>query len=99
MVTLLNNFIFLIEKHVIQSLYYDITICFCYCRATKPWQIFGREITKDYLYTDDAPYMSDLIDTLGTIAIANTSMFVGGSQVKLDFTLADGNRAIVKPMR
>ncbi|XP_022080603.1 glycosaminoglycan xylosylkinase-like [Acanthaster planci] len=64
-----------------------------------PWQQFHRDISQDALYSKDTPYMDELLHNLATVKIVNTSMFKGGSQVKLDFRLADGNRAIVKPMR
>ncbi|XP_038065291.1 pseudokinase FAM20A-like [Patiria miniata] len=64
-----------------------------------PWQQFHLDISQDALYSEGALYMDDLLRDLASVRIVNTSMFQGGSQVKLDFRLADGNRAIVKPMR
>ncbi len=71
---------------------------FLFCRS-KPFEVFFSDMNKDYLYSEDAPYMGALIDTFVTTDIVKSSMFNGGSQVKLDFTLADGNRVMVKPMR
>ncbi|XP_038071337.1 glycosaminoglycan xylosylkinase-like [Patiria miniata] len=64
-----------------------------------PWQQFHRDISQDALYSEDAPYMDDLIRDLATVKIVNASQFRGGTQLKLDLRLADGNRVIAKPMR
>ncbi|XP_071792950.1 glycosaminoglycan xylosylkinase-like [Asterias amurensis] len=64
-----------------------------------PWQQFHSDIHQDALYSEDAPYMASLLNDLATVKIVNVSLFDGGSQAKLDVRLADGNRAIVKPMR
>ena len=68
-------------------------------RTGHPWQQFHSDIHQDALYSEDAPYMASLLNDLATVKIVNMSLFVGGSQAKLDVRLADGNRAIVKPMR
>ncbi|XP_038071325.1 glycosaminoglycan xylosylkinase-like [Patiria miniata] len=68
-------------------------------RKGHPWQQFHRDISQDALYSEDAPYMDDLLRDLATVEIVNASQFRGGTQLKLDLRLADGNRVIAKPMR
>ncbi|XP_022080840.1 extracellular serine/threonine protein kinase FAM20C-like [Acanthaster planci] len=67
--------------------------------AGHPWQQFCRDINQDALYSEDAQYMDDLLRDLATVKIVNASQFSGGTQLKLDLRLADGNRVIAKPMR
>ncbi|XP_033104476.1 extracellular serine/threonine protein kinase FAM20C-like [Anneissia japonica] len=67
--------------------------------SQKPWQMFQKGIMKDNMYSADAPYMQDLLDSLSHNEIQRTHMFKGGSQVKLFFWFANGNTALVKPMR
>ena len=68
-------------------------------RIGHSWQQFHHDIHQDALYREDAPYMADLLRDLATVEIVNVSQYIGGTQVKLDVRLADGNRVMVKPMR
>ena len=68
-------------------------------RKGHPWQQFHHDITADALYSESAPYMTDLLHDLATLKITNASQFRGGTQLKFDITLEDGNRVIAKPMR
>lgn len=64
-----------------------------------PWQQFHKDINENQLYSRNAPYMNDLLGSLATTKIESIGLFHGGSQLKLHVKLADGNYAMMKPMR
>ena len=57
------------------------------------------DITPDQLYSKNASYMEELLTSLAKTEIEIVESFEGGSQFKLWAKLADGNTAIIKPMR
>nr|XP_054766505.1 extracellular serine/threonine protein kinase FAM20C-like [Lytechinus pictus] len=64
-----------------------------------PWQQFHADINENQMYSRNAPYMKDLLESLATTEIVDVGLFHGGSQLKLHVKLADGNYAMLKPMR
>ena len=57
------------------------------------------DITPDQLYSEHAPYMENLLTSLAKTEIEDAKAFKGGTQFKFWMKLADGNTALVKPMR
>ncbi|XP_071490627.1 extracellular serine/threonine protein kinase FAM20C-like [Diadema antillarum] len=68
-------------------------------RHTPAWQRFFDDITQDQMYSRNAGYMPALLKELVKTEIKSVALYHGGSQLKLQVRLADGNYAMLKPMR
>ncbi|BFZ03731.1 hypothetical protein BsWGS_06770 [Bradybaena similaris] len=60
---------------------------------------FHRGVNQYYMYNPDENALHDLLQDLSTLPIVSTGLVPEGSQLKMEFTFADGTVARFKPMR
>ena len=76
-----------------------MTISFCSSPKEPIWQMFHADINQDHMYSQNAEYMEDLLESLASLEITETEPFPKGTQLKFLMRLSDGNTVIVKTMR
>eukprot|EP00092_Neocalanus_flemingeri_P018372 GFUD01019883.1.p1 GENE.GFUD01019883.1~~GFUD01019883.1.p1 ORF type:complete len:510 (+),score=167.39 GFUD01019883.1:228-1757(+) len=63
------------------------------------WGRFQYSISKEEMYSDKDPTITEVVDTMRQLPIVGISQKEGGTQLKLIIEYEDGGQALFKPMR